>query len=495
MDETAARQVLFVRAVEGADVAGEVLTEEDRRYAGRAGAELVRWHAADRGERPSAEAFVVKRAELLAAKVAERWPRVGRALDAMRWRPWIGIALPAAAFASGLLAEHISNPGRVNILAFPLLGIIVWNLAVYVWLLVRTLGALSGGARRGPGRVAELLAGARRGLAALAAGPLATAVGSFALDWGERSAPLVSARAARVLHLSAALLAVGAVAGLFLRGLVFEYRAGWESTFLDAQSVHAVLTFFLGPAARIVGEPFPSVQDIAALRWDAGVGTGENAGRWIVLYAVTVLGVVIVPRLLLAAVAGWRERRLSRRFPLSLDEAYFRRILSRWRESPARVEVQPYAYTPAEPTVQGLRRLGAALFGDSAEVNISPPVAFGEEDALAPTPAEAQSAPDLVIALFNLGSTPETENHGVFLDTLKTRTPGALAVLVDEAPMRQRLGGQAGAEARLAERRDAWSGLAQTRGLQAVFADLTAHEFAGAQRALDVQLTGRIVPA
>src|SRR5690606_4033371 len=316
---------------------------------------------ADRGERASAEAFVVKRAELLAGKVAERWPRAGRALAAMRWRPWIGFALPAIAFAGGLLAEHIADPGRVNFLAFPLLGIVVWNLAMYVWLAVRTLGSLTARPRRRRGWMTELVAGTRRGLHALGSGPLADAAGRFALDWAERSAPLASARAARILHLSAALFALGAVAGLFLRGLVFEYRAGWESTDLGRGSVRALLSVVLAPAARIVGEPYPTVQELAALRWTAAAapGAGETAGRWIVLYAVTVFGAVIVPRLLLAAFAGWRERRLSRRFPLSLDEAYFRRVLSGWRESPARVEVRPYAYTPAEPALQGLRRLAA----------------------------------------------------------------------------------------------------------------------------------------
>ena len=86
MDETAARQVLLVRAAEAADAEGALLTDDDRRYAARAAAELVRWKATDRGERASAEAFVAKRAELLAAKLTERSPRTARALAAMRWR-------------------------------------------------------------------------------------------------------------------------------------------------------------------------------------------------------------------------------------------------------------------------------------------------------------------------------------------------------------------------------------------------------------------------
>lgn len=489
MDETAARQVVLVRAAEAADAASALLTEDDRRYAGRAAAELVRWRAADRGERASAEAFVAKRAELLAAKLTEHSPRTGRVLAAMRWRPWIGVALPAIAFASGLIAEHIADPGRVNVLAFPLLGIIVWNIAAYVWLLVRSVRAIAKRSRRQPGWVAQLLSGVRRNLTAHVSGPLASVLANFALDWGERSAPLVTARAARILHLSAAALALGAIAGLFLRGLAFEYRAGWESTFLDAPAVHGLLAFFLGPAARFLGEPFPTVDELAALRWDAG--GGENAARWIYLYVVTVVAVVILPRLVLAAIAGLRERRLSSRFPLSLDEAYFRRLLSGWREAPARVDVMPYAYTPADDAMQGLQRLAAVLFGDDVQVHWARSVAFGGEDAVGASPDRSIRPADMVIALFNLAATPETENHGVFLDRLRARTPSPLASIVDEGPYRSRLGAQAGADARLAERRQAWSGLAETRGLRAVFVDLSMPELTAAQRELDAQLVGR----
>jgi hypothetical protein len=342
-----------------------------------------------------------------------------------------------------------------------------------------------------------------------------------------------------VLHLSAAALALGAVVGLFVRGLAFEYRAGWESTFLEAPSVHALLAFFLSPAAHLLDQPFPTVEEIARLRWDAG--SGENAARWIYLYTVAVAATAIVPRLVLAAVAGLRERMLSRRFPLPLDDAYFRRLLSGWRAAPARVEVMPYAYTAGEQAAQGLQRLAAALFGDDVEVHWLKGVAFGDEDVFGakdsastrareslPQGAGAHSVsqgagatslqrgdgsstlpswqggagraergpdgpttPDLVIALFNLAATPETENHGVFLDRLRARTPGALALIVDEGPYRTRLGTQAGAETRIAERRQAWSGLAQTRTMRPVFVDLTLPQLTAAQRELDALLIGR----
>lgn len=482
MNEAEARQVLLVRAVEESDGERKLLGADDRNFAGRTAADLVRWQAADRGAPATPEAFVAKRAELLAAKLAERWPKAAGELGALRWRPWIGIAVPLGAFALGLAAENIADRQHLNILAFPLLGLIVWNLAVYAWLLAGALGALAGRSRRSPSAARRWLADARLSRRS-GAGPLAGALAGFALDWAGRSVPLVAARAGRILHLSAALLALGAIAGMYVRGLAFEYRAGWESTFLDADAVHGLLMLFLAPAASLAGLAFPGVDEIAAIRWGAG-GTGENAARWIHLYTATVLPVVVLPRLALAACARWRERAWSARFPLSLDEPYFRRVLTAWRDAPAQVRVVPYAYTLAEPASEGMQRLAERLFGDDVRIRFEAPVAFGEEDAM-PDPGQAARRVDLVIALCNLASTPEIEHHGVFLDALNARASGAVALLVDESPYRKRLGAQAGADRRLGERRQAWLGLAGTRGLRPVFVALDEADLSGAQGELE----------
>ncbi len=486
MNETAARNVLLVRA---AEATGEVVSDEDRGYAERTAAELVRWQSADRGTRPSAEAFIAKRAELLAQKLVDRNPRIRRILDATRFRPWIGIALPLIALALGALLDRVTDPGRINVLAFPLLGLIVWNLAIYVVLLARTINSAVRRGRRRPGWEARLLAGARIRGALSASGPLAAALARFAADWTERSAPLIAARAGRILHISAAALALGAVAGLFVRGLVFEYRAGWESTFLRADSVHALITLFLGPAAALTGQPLPTHEEIVALRWSEA-GGGENAARWIYLYTAAVATVVIVPRLLLGVSAWLRERRLTNHFPLGLDDAYFRRVLAHWREAPAHVRVQPYAYTADERAAQGVQRLAANLFGDSVQVYWARPIAFGGEDSMSPAETAAAAPSELVLALFNASSTPEPENHGVFLDKLRSFTRATLVMLIDEGPYRERLGGGAGAEPRIGERRHAWKAFATTRSMPAVFADLASGDVAAAQAELDNHLVG-----
>jgi len=482
MNEFDARAVLLVRAVETADTAQTTFTPEDRRHASRAAAELARWHGRGRKDVVPAEDFVVRRAALLCERLAAREPAVDRVLRAVAWRPWLGIVLPLLAFVVGVLVENVTDRQHVNILAFPLLAVIAWNLVVYVLLVVFGLAAL-GGRRHDPAGVRRWLAGLGRRAYAGVGGTEAAALGAFVNDWTNRSAPLAGARAARVLHLAAAVFALGAVAGLYARGLAFEYRAGWESTFLDAQAVHGLLSLVLSPAARLLGIAFPTAEEVAAIHFAAGAA-GENAGRWIHLYGITVALVVVVPRLALAAIAAWRERVNSRSFPVDLDEPYFRRMLVDFTAGPRRLRVVPYSYTLDEPAVAGLRGVTRSLFGEDAELVLRPAVAFGDEAAAGRDLDRGDRAVLLTLALFNLAATPESENHGLVLEHLGAAAGSPLAVLVDEAPYRRRLGALPGGPDRLAERREAWRSLADARRLPIAFVDLDAPDPAAVERDL-----------
>jgi hypothetical protein len=132
------------------------------------------------------------------------------------------------------------------------------------------------------------------------------------------------------------------IAGLYLRGLALEYRAGWESTFLDAAMVHSIVAFAYAPGCVGTGIPVPDASAVTAIRSPAD----ENAARWVHLMAATVALVVIVPRLVLAFIAGIAERHRARHVALPLNEPYFQRLLRGYRGGAARVRVIPYSYTP-----------------------------------------------------------------------------------------------------------------------------------------------------
>lgn len=482
MDEQSARDVVLVRAIETTDAAGVLFTPDDRRYASRAAGELAHWQAAEDRTAAAPELFLAKRAALALDKLGARAPAL-RALRSIRWRPWIGVVLPAAAFALGALTEHIADRRHVNALAFPLLGIIAWNLGVYLLLMLRPLlGGSLGPLRR-------WIAGATRMPGGHPTEAMAAAAARFTSDWSELSQPLLAARAGRVLHLAAAAFAAGALAGLYLRAVAFEYRIGWESTFLQATSVHAILATLLGPAAKLLGTPFPSVASIEAMRMTAGAG-GTDAGPWIHLYSVTVGLAVIVPRLALTAWSSWRERVLARSFRLDLGTPYFRRVLTAFAPGNARVRVLPYSYTLDEPAVAGLNALARHMLGEATQLALRPSVDFGTESTAAQGLARREEDVPLTLALFTATATPENENHGLFLDTLRAAVETPLAVVVDTGPYRQRLGAPPGAIARIDERCRAWQAFANHRGLPVACIDLGAPDLARAEADLAGALGG-----
>ena len=481
MNEQIARDVVLVRAIESADSERVIFTNEDRTHASRAAAELARWRAGERHEAATAESFIAQRAALLAETLPRRRPAIVRAARTFDWPSWIGV-LPLVAFALGALLEHVADRHHVNILGFPLLAIVIWNVVVYVVLLLRFV-VQAGGAKvdlRGPRR--WLAAGKPRSMRRFS-GVEAAAVGTFAAQWSALVLPLMAARAARALHLAAALFALGAIAGLYVRGLVFEYRAGWESTFLDAPTVHAILSFFLSPAAQLIGIAFPSVDEIAALRFTDGAASGANAALWIHLYAVTVTAVVIVPRLVLALFAAWQQRRRASRFAFDMNEPYFRRLAGSFTVGTVRLRVIPYSFTVDEAALSGLRKLAVALLGDDADVALHPPVAFGAEASVSQTLSSADPSAPLTLALFSLAATPENENQGTFLKAVRNVSSSTrLAVLIDESGYRWRLGDQAGAEVRLDERRSAWRYFCRALELDSAFVDLSAPDLRAIER-------------
>lgn len=465
MNESAARRAVLVRAFERVP-ASDAWSEDDRAWASRAAAQVE-------GENAAAEAFVARRATLATERLAERDKRVPKLLASVEWPAWIGWVIPALALAAGAAADSIGAGQRVNLLAPPLLATLAWNLLVYAAILVRGLWALFDRRARGLGPIGRLLARLAHvtGSVPRRAGKVAA---DFARDWATAGSTLTWARIGRVLHASAAAFAVGAVAALYVRGIAFEYRAGWESTFLEGTSVHALLNSILGPAAALTGIALPDVAGYAKLRFSAG--DGVIAAPWLHLYAMTVGMVVFLPRLLLALGNRWLESRLSSRFPLPIDEPYYRALTRTLREEPVAVRIVPYGAQLSPQATLNLNALLTQCLGARTTVSVAPATAFGAEDDVDPRQIVGEA--NLIAALFALTATPEAENHGAFVDRLRAAAPAhQLFVLVDESTFRQ----QFGASPRLDERRALWRDFAEQREVAAAFVALEQPDPAAAR--------------
>ena len=291
MTEDQARQVLLLQAQESAGDTPS-WSAADRSWATRQAVATV-------GEHATPETFVVARAALALQRLLPSDRAAQRWLGRRAWHPaWVALAL-LLGLVAGLAVDQLGPPQRVNLLAPAVWAVVGWNLLVYAALLLplKLHGVrswLSRWALRGHEHVA--------------------------LVWARHAAPLTGARLALVLHAAAATLALGLVAGLYLRGLVLDYRAGWQSTFATVEQVQATLRWLLAPASAVTGIGVP---DVAPLRVAPGADATASAAPWIHLLAATLLLAVVLPRSLLAWRAGVRAARLAQRFPLPLDTPYF----------------------------------------------------------------------------------------------------------------------------------------------------------------------------
>jgi hypothetical protein len=458
MNEQAARDVILVWAIESTDHEGQILSEDDRMYATRSATELAQWDASDRKSPITPDLFLQKRAEQILRKIVERTPAFSRVVAKSGWPRRLGIALPALAFLSGAAVDRIADPHRVDLLSAPLLLIILWNLLVYGGMAAGRLARLARRARpdRSRSGLAERLASGRISVPRKMPRGFTAALARFSQEWLALSAPLAASRLKRIVHLSAACFALGAVVSLYARGILSQYQAGWESTFLGAEQVHLLLSALFTPAMSVFQLQGFSIAEVNALRFGQAVSPAGGA-RWVHLYAATLFLLVILPRAAFALAARWKENRLAARFPLDLGQPYFRKLAAGiGSAAPSVLRVFPYSFTIDEARDKNLAAVARILLGDQARVMLRPSTSYGEE-LPPPLPPPPPDNPDvgLTVALFNLSATPEKENHGAFLDYL-SRASGGVSALIDESAYLERVGTQAGGEARVRERIELW---------------------------------------
>ncbi len=441
LDEARARRLLLVRACESPGVPDSLWSAADSAWATRL---AVQTAPVDGGP----ARFLDERARHACERLLPRDARLAAALNLQVWRPAWAVAALVLGLALGLIVDSLGPEGRVNLLAPPVWGLVLWNLCVYAliaWQWLRPAPA----ATALPGWLRRVLL-RLPALRPMSDGPLA----GWAAQWLQATAPQLTARAAQLLHLAAAGLALGLMTGLYLRGLVWDYRAGWQSTFLEPAAVQALLGTLLAPASALTGIALPGLSEVTALRLTQAVQASASAAPWIHLYAATLMGAVVLPRALLAV---WAALRAARPVRLALSEPYYQRLLVGWRREAARVQVLPHGAALSARARAGLQQLLSAALGAGLELRVAAALAHGDED-----PVEA-AAPDttLRLLLVDLASTPEPEIHGRWLEV--ARQAGLpMLLLADESSFARRF---AALPQRLQERRNAWRALAHSHGV------------------------------
>lgn len=351
IDEASARRIVLAQAIETADAHGKLASEVERALIDREAKQAAQAGAGAGAGPVTAEHFLDLRAQRVLALVEGRDRTIASLRSGSPWRNSALAAVPLATALLGALTERIADPHRVDLLSLPLIGIVLWNVLAYLL----TLGSwvLLGRARGRPAFDAlRRWADAVREWRGRSGHLRADVIARFHLQWNTAAAPLHLQRWKALLHLAAFGWAAGIAASLLVQGLVVEYRVGWESTFLDAGQVRAVLHVLLAPVMWLFAfDPF-TLQEIARLQLGPG-DVGQVERRWVWMYVALLLLVVMVPRGLLAMYALWRAGRLARRVGLDLRTPYFQRIVSLLH--PARVQLCLVTHRPEDRTA--LRRV------------------------------------------------------------------------------------------------------------------------------------------
>ncbi len=333
--------------------------------------------------------------------------------------PWrlAGVGLIAGTLA-GLGAYQLDSGRVFSILAPPALILILLNLAIYLFKIAKVLALPR--IQRQP-RLATWLA---------KYAPKPTTNGAT----DQQITRKIAAALAIVSNAVAVGLAVGVIAGIYLRGLVVEYQAGWESTLLDSAAVSAFLHVILSPSAWVIGLSIPGPEQIAVLRIVAGQGGGE-AKVWLHLWSASVALWVIVPRLGLALAAISKSLRHQQTSAPTQPATLPAMMVS-------------YCLPEAEQRSQQLASKVAAATSWPLQIVDTQLIAYGEEEKAAVIAADSAQA---AVVLVGIASTPEQETHGKLLDLL-SQSFQKLAVVLDDQPWQH---GRASTQ-RIASRIKAW---------------------------------------
>jgi hypothetical protein len=411
--------ILRWRAIEEGDNEGLLLTEERRREAtGRTCAGLTSNMIQSDRISDREEAFLLRRSRKLEQEVIG-WSgsliRVMGRLSVVQGRASWKIAGWIVALVLGYAVSGLGQEAEFNLLALPLVGFLVWNgliMAVALVLELKSQGHnsfLDGLALRlspspadqsGEGEVPTGMSADQR-FSQLATAP--------AMERWQR-------RFRAWLHVGAAMLALGSVIGLYAHGWSKEYRAVWESTLLSDSQARSFFGVLFKPASSALHLPLPLDKLPEMHRSQGVVASSAPALPWIHLYAGTLVLLVILPRLLLAALSVWRAHALMLKRMRSIGwKTYLIRTLQSVEGGLEVITVLIHA-TDATPTHREVWTRGVRdRFGRMVETEMMT-VSLGDEDDFV---AEWKPAHPRVFVIFNLATTPELEVQRRFVLDVK----------------------------------------------------------------------------
>lgn len=462
--------ILRWRAIEEGDTDAAILNEERRREATaktRAGITSDMVKAERLGDRESA--FLLRRARWLEQEVIG-WSgtlvRVMERLNPVKGRlSWI-IAGWLGALITGYALAGLGQEAEFNLLALPLVGVLVWN--GVIMLLALFLELKKEGHSRPLEWLATVLTPAQNDVFTDGETHTGLTVDQrFSLLAHAPALERWQKRFRAWLHIGAALLALGSAIGLYARGWSKEYRAVWESTLLSESQAQSFFGTLFLPASEALHLPLP-ISELPVMHRTSGRTVAPAlALPWIHLYAGTLLLLVILPRFALAGLSVWRAHAVIQKRMKSLGwQTYLVRTLRAVEGGQEVITVLIHA-TDASPTHREVWSRGVReRFGRMTEPEMIH-VALGDEDDFV---AAWKPEHPRVVIVFNLATTPEAEvQRRLVLDvkqTLSSRQRDAeLLVLLDATSIGNRWSPE-----KLAGREKLWTEMLQGAAKEIIIA-------------------------
>jgi len=438
-------QTVRVRALEESDGQDLAWDAETRRAATQTALGKM-------GKQAQAASFLPQRARLLLARVKDA--KVLEHLAFPTVPGWFSLVW-VAAFIAGWWLAALGQEQEINLLALPLIGILLWNFAVMLWSLATSLGK-----PKEPLWLSRMLERWSPRDPEATADPLLTAAKAkfHHIAWSP-SLQRLAYKLHAWLHLGAAILALGSVVGMYAHGWSKEYRAVWESTLLQEESASSFLGTLFAPASKITGIAIP-LDQLPAMhrRAEHPAQAPGEALPWIHLYAATLGLMVILPRLLLAL---WDNTRASgiARLTLNGDDwrGYHQRVLAMVDGNGAPAVVLTHGLNADAAAQERWRHVAHKLWPDVGRLSFQSIPVGGEAEFVSTWTPGA----DRLLLIFNMASTPETEVHrGLVEGLLKKdgRQAGATSctLVLEDIEIRKRWSGFADSEKRLNDRTASW---------------------------------------
>ncbi|MBF0288897.1 MAG: DUF2868 domain-containing protein [SAR324 cluster bacterium] len=425
----AIQKLLLIQSLEICDSSGLLLSSENRRQATLQSGIQPEESKLKRLESSQIE-FLHQRANRLHAflsneslfKTISLPPAVPRAKG-------LGILIIVIAFILGLFSNQLGNDQFINLVAFPLLGLYLWNLIIYVLFLGKWLRHKLHPMPENHyffGLLPHLLYQVHqlfqhRKLRHPHLTPvenkeqLAFQIRShFLMKWIKLTAPIQLCQITFLLHLGASVMAMGVIGGMYFNGISFEYKASWQSTFLTPAALQQGLEILLGPASMLSNIGIPPGQPLEALRRPDA--TGENAALWIHLFTITTFLYIVLPRILLSSFSYQQLRSIQNSVQLPEDILpYYQETALQLKDSQS-IVVIPYAIPLEINNRELLRKLLCRLWARAAKTEFQDPIPYGEETSFFELSANPSSH---VVLLLDFNATPEKDAHGRVVQEIK----------------------------------------------------------------------------